>query len=679
MNLSKTKAFAVIILIAVVLSACKTQKETAVLKIYQNKKLVESVSPQDFMAVFTKNNISNDSVTKESIDEYLNLFINYKLKVKEAEALGMDTLPSFVSELKGYRDQLARPYLSDQTVTDRLISEAYDRMLYDVRASHILITLNKDASPADTLKAWQKATEAREKLLAGEQFASIAAQYSDDPYARDIPASETSPGRKGNQGDLGYFTVFDMVYPFENGAYETPVGGISPIVRSVFGYHILKVTDKKPAMGRAFVAHIYVAFPKTREAADSLASEKKINDIYQEFLKGEHSFEDLAKTWSEDQSNAQNGGVIRWFNVHGLVPEFVAVLKDMKPGDVSAPVKTMYGWHIIKLLEEEKPGSFDKELPNIKQRISKDSRSMKSREEAIAQVKTQFGFKEYPANKSLLYRGVDSSVFNGSWKFATSSIAKSKAPLFKIGDETITVAQFGNWLENRQTRTGTGEVIYFVNERMKEFTDDKILEYKEKRLDNLYPEFRNLMREYRDGILLFDLMDKKVWSYALRDTVGLQAYYEEHKQDHLWGLRVDAAVFVAQTEPIAQQALALLKAGKTTQEILDSINKESSLNLTIRSDKFQAGDNPLVDANPWVMGTTAIFPTPAAYQGTPGFAFVHYYELLPPGPKQLQEVRGIMISQYQEQLEKQWLAELKQKYQVEVNTPELEKLYQQPR
>lgn len=676
MNLSKTKVFVAFMLLAVLLSSCKTQKESSVIKIWQGNKMVESVSPQDFLAVFTKNNLSNEPLTRESIAEYLELFINYKLKVKEAEALGMDTLPSFISELQGYRDQLAKPYLNDQSVTDNLIAEAWDRTLYDVRASHILVTLNKDASPKDTLRAFQKISEARDRILKGEDFAVIAAQYSDDPYAKDIPPTENSPGRRGNKGDLGYFTVFDMVYPFENAAYNTPVGEVSTIVRSVFGYHILKITDRKPAMGRAFLAHVYIPHPRTSISADSAAAEQKIRDIYAEYLKGDITFEDLAKTWSEDQSNAQNGGVLRWFTVHGLVPEFVAELKNMNIGDVSGPVKTMYGWHIIKLLEQEKPGTYEKELPNIKQRISKDSRALQSREQAIAKIKEQFGFKEYPANRSQLYRGIDSTIFAGNWKWAESSISKSKNPLFRIGDQSVTVADFGAWVEKRQARTGSGDVQFFINERLKEFTDDKVLAYKESRLETLYPEFRNLMKEYRDGILLFDLMDKKVWSYAIQDSTGLQAFYEEHKHNYRWDTRVDATVYICKTQEIAQNAKQLLMSAYTEQQILDSINQGSSLNLTLKRDKFQAGDNPMVDAMPWEVGITGIWATPEAYTGTPGFFFVHYKELVAPGVKLLPEVRGIMISQYQEQLEKEWLQQLKSKYRVEVIQPELDKLTQ---
>jgi peptidyl-prolyl cis-trans isomerase SurA len=667
-------AFAFILL----LTACKTKQDAAVLKIWNGNQLVESVSPQEFLAVFMKNNLGNEPLTQESIEEYLDLFINYKLKVSEAEALGMDTIPSFITELQGYREQLAKPYLNDQSVTDKLINEAWDRMQLDIRASHILVSLPRDAAPKDTLAAYQRIANAKELLLKGADFASVAAEYSDDPYARDVPPSENTPGRKGNKGDLGYFTVFDMVYPFENAAYSTPVGEVSEITRSIFGYHLLKVTDRKPAMGRAFLAHIFVPHPRSGLAADSVDAERRIREIYQEYVKNNETttFEEIARLWSEDKSTSANGGVLRWFNTHGLVPEFVAALKTMEIDQVSEPIMTLYGWHIIKLLNQEIPGPYEKELPNIKQRLTKDSRSLKSREEAIAQIRTQFGYKEYPGNKPLILKYVDTLIFAGSWKMTATGMEKNKKPLMKIGDETYTVADFGKWVEKRQSRTGSGDLNYFINERFNEFSDEKVLAHKENRLESLYPEFKALMQEYRDGILLFDLMDQRVWTRAIQDSAGLQAFYEKHKHEHLWDTRADASVYICKTQSVAHSVRNMVKSGKSDQEILDTINKISALELVIKKEKFQAGDHLLVDAVNWAPGITEVRPTPTDFSVNPGFFFVNIAEVLPPQEKQLSEVRGLMISQYQEQLEKDWLDELKARYRVEVIQSELEKIYQ---
>lgn len=681
------KGFSLFILLMMMMVACKSTKETAVIKIYQGKKMVECVSPEDFLAVFTKNNIKKEPLTQESIEEYLDLFVHYKLKVLEAESLGMDTLAAFVNELAGYREQLAKPYLSDQTVTEQLIQEAWERMQYNIRASHILLTLPKDPSPSDTLKVWKKITQAREKISQGGDFVQTVFEYTDDPYARDIAASETSPGRKGNHGDLGYFTVFDMVYPFESAAYTTNLGEVSEVVRSAFGYHLLKVTDRKPAMGSAFIAHVFVEYPKTGLAEDSLKAEKKINEIYQMCLKADQSFEDIAKTHSEDQNTAKNGGVLRWFNTHSLMPEFVEQVYRLDINGISPPVKTMYGWHVVKVLNREKPGSFEQELPNIKQKIARDSRALRSREEAIVKIREQFNYQEYPLNIPLIPQYLDSSIFSGTWVISDTRMEKNKKPLFKIGEETFTVADFGLWVKNHQARTTSGDISFFVNERFREFSDEKVVAHKDKHLEELYPEFRNLMNEYHDGILLFDLMDKKVWSYAIIDSVGLQQFYEKHKEEHQWDTRADASVYLCRTAEVARNARILLMAGFDEAQISDSLNKDNPMNISIKMDKFQPNDHPLVEVLTKVVGEpdhqgdfnalriTEIEPVPAGQPADPGFYFVHYKEFLPPGPKQLVDVRGLMISQYQELLEKRWLQELSDKYRVEIMRPELEKLY----
>lgn len=674
-TLKSAFTFFVVSIIIAGLSSCTPKKEMHVLKIYQDDDLVETVTSQEFLSVFMKNNLSDEPLTKQGLEEYMELFINYKLKVKEAEALGMDTISSFKNELAGYRDQLAKPYLNDQSVTEKLVKEAWERMQEDVRVSHILVSLPQDPSPKDTLEAWEKISEAYNKLMNGADFGEVAAKYSDDPYAKDIPATEMSPGRKGNKGDLGYFTVFDMVYEFENAAYNTKVGEISPITRSVFGYHIVKVTDRQPAMGRALVAHVFIPHPRTGQATDSVDVEKKINEIYEIYLTEDISFEDLAKEYSQDRNNAHSGGVLRWFNVHGLVPQFVERINDMEIGDVSEPVMSMYGWHIIRLLERERPRSFEGSAGNIRQRLSKDARAQLAKSYVIKKIKDDFGFKEWPKNVERISKYIDTTIFNNKWEAEKSNILRDNKPLFRISKKRYSVADFGKWLQNRQTRTGSGDIEFFVNNRVKEFTENSLLNYKENRLEELYPDFRNLMNEYRDGILLFDLMDKKVWSKAVIDTIGLEEFYEKHKNEYQWPERVDAAVFITKDMQHMIQAIMLVDWGLTPEEVLDSLRRDTAIDINAYSGIFQRNDDILLDKINWYVGVTDIRPLPEEHPLYPGYYIIQMKEVLPPGPKELSEVRGIMISRYQEELEKNWLQYLHEKYRVEINNEALEALY----
>ncbi|NTV83959.1 MAG: peptidylprolyl isomerase, partial [Bacteroidales bacterium] len=359
----------------------------------------ENISAGDFMYVFNKNNLNRDDQGPDAVKEYLDLYINFRLKVKQAEDLGMDTLESFRKELEGYRKQLAQPYFTDGSVSDHLLKEAYERKLWDIRASHILFRVERNAPAGDTLAAYKKALAAYQRIAAGENFGVVAAEVSEDPSARDTEASQYRPARKGNQGDLGYFTVFDMVYAFETGAYTTEPGTVSKPVRTDYGYHLIKVTDKQPAMGQAQVAHIFVAMPPNATAQDSVLKKDKIEAAYQKILAG-MAFEDVVKEYSEDKASAANGGKLPWFGSNRMVPEFIVATRHLADtGSYSSPFTTPFGYHIIKLIDRKAIGTFEEEEPTLKSRLEKDVRNKLSEESVINRIKQENGFKEFPKAK----------------------------------------------------------------------------------------------------------------------------------------------------------------------------------------------------------------------------------------------------------------------------------------
>ena len=301
----------------------------------------EKVTVKEFMDVFTKNNVQNEMIDKKSLEEYLDLYINFRLKVMEAEALKMDTVSAFVTELDGYRKQLAKPYFTDEKVSEALLVEAYERKTQDGRPSHILLMLDKNAPPQDTLEVWNRIMNIRERALAGEDFAALAVELSEDPSAKDREAIPNQRSfRPGNKGDLGYFSVFDMVYPFENGAYQTPVGEVSMPLRSDFGYHLIKVIERTPASGLIEAAHIYASVNPDASAEEIAEKEEKINFIYNKIQEG-MSFEDAVVEYSEDRGSAQREGKLSKFTVNRIVPEFVAAVKEMQAGEISKPIRTI--------------------------------------------------------------------------------------------------------------------------------------------------------------------------------------------------------------------------------------------------------------------------------------------------------------------------------------------------
>lgn len=628
----------------------------------------EKVTVKEFMDVFTKNNVQNELIDKKSIDEYLELFINYKLKVQEARAQKLDTAASFVNELSGYRKQLAKPYFTDPDVTEQLVREAYDRMLWDIRASHILIMVDKNAPAEDTLKAWNKAMDLRNKALAGADFGQLAAEYSDDPSARDREAIPNQRSfRPGNKGDLGFFNVFDMVYPFESGAYNTPVGQVSMPLRSDFGYHLIKVESRTPASGQIEAAHIYFAVnPEAGE--EELADKKQKADfVYKKILDG-MSFEEAVKEYSEDRGSAMRDGMLSKFAVNRIVPEFVAAIKKMQPGEVSAPVRTIYGWHIIKLHGMEKPGTFEDEAPRLRERVSRDNRAQLSEEAVIRRIKTEAGYKLNDKNLNQFIASLDSTLIQGS--FSAKPFENSKTPLFKLGKNQYTLAQFAKHIEDAQVPQQNLRPEVYGTQLFNEFVTKTVLDYEDARLEKRYPEFATLMKEYHDGILLFELMDRMVWTKAVKDTLGLQAFYDENKQNYMWKDRVAATIITVNAADEVAAVEKIVREANGEEQLRLAIQESELKNVRIQPGRFEQGDNRYVDQTTWAVGSVGRFDSEADRNTV----FVRINELIPAHPKALEEARGIITSDYQNQLEKLWVDELRAKYPVRVNKKVLAQL-----
>jgi len=361
------KKYLSIAILSIFLSLTLIGQNDKILLVIENQKVPVS----EFLDIYTKNN-KNVDYSKASIDEYLDLFINYKLKLMEIQRLRLDTQKNFINEFQKYRDQLAQSYLIDKNTVDKLLNEAYNRMQNDVRVSHILVKLSPYANPKDTLKAYNKALEIRKKLLNGADFAKLAIEMSDDNSARD---QNTADGRliPGNGGDLGYFNVFNMLYDFETAAYNLNVGDISLPVRTPVGYHIIKLTEKHPAIYRFKIAHILLMYPPNATTQDKESIKAKADSIYKEILRGA-DFAELANLHSEDKGSANKGGELPWLTPFRLVPSFVQPIYNHKPGDYIPPVETFYGWHIIKLIDKQSPPDFASVKQELLTKLYKDSR-----------------------------------------------------------------------------------------------------------------------------------------------------------------------------------------------------------------------------------------------------------------------------------------------------------------
>jgi peptidyl-prolyl cis-trans isomerase SurA len=613
----------------------------------------ENVTKSEFERVYKKNNTKDLAFDRKSIEDYLQLYINYKLKVKEAMELGMDTAQSFKDELGGYRKQLAQPYLVDKDVTESLVKEAYSRLQWDVRASHILIMCAPDAKPQDSLAAYNKIMKIRDEIMKGADFAKEARDKSEDKSAKD------------NGGDLGYFTALSMVYSFESAAYNAKPGEVTMPVRTRFGYHLIKVTDKRPAMGEVKVAHIMVKVAANAGAEENTNAKNKIDEIYGK-LKGGASFEDLAKQYSDDQGSGKNGGVLPPFGAGRMMPEFDKACYDLKnPGDISEPIKTSYGWHIVKLIERKPIGKYEEMQNDLKARVSKDSRSDLSRTSKINSIKAKYQFKQFPKVLDEFMKVIDTTLTEGKW--SADAAAKLTKPMFSLtdknGEKKFTQTDFAKYVESHETRKANALPGAVARNMYNDFINETCMNFEESKLDENFPEFKSLMQEYRDGILLFELTDKKVWTKAVKDSAGLADFYSHNKNNYMWPDRVDAVIYTCADAKVAKDVHALMK--KTPDLDPDSltkiINKDSQLNLQIKSGKFAKGDNETVDGIKWEKGMTKDI-----VKGTQ-VMFVDVKDLIPAAPKSLDEAKGLITADYQTFLEKEWIESLRKKYPVTVN------------
>ena len=628
------------------------------------------VTAKEFCDVYYKNNLKSDVIEKKSVDEYLDLFTTFRMKVMEAERLQLDTSAKFQKELAGYRKQLAKPFMSSDDITEELVEEAYQRKLKDIRASHILIRCDKNALPSDTLKAYNKAMEVRKKaLVKGADFGALADQYSDDPSAKGMKATENNPARPGNHGDLGYFSVFDMVYPFETGAYNTKEGEISMPVRSDFGYHVIKVNSVSDALGSVQAAHIFLQLPFDASAEDEAAMKLKADNIYKELTdKDGKNWNELVKKYSDDKGTVQRDGALSTFTVSRIVPEFIEACKSLEKGQIAKPVRTMYGYHIIKLIDYSGVGTFEKEKKALTERIEKDMRSKKSEELVIKQVKKEYKFKQNDKNMETFMASVDSSLIRGMYKPADG--LDMNATLFSIGDKQAKVSDFVAYIKEHMGPQRYVTPATYAYQLYEGFSNETVMEYGDAHLEEKYPEFKALVQEYRDGILLFDLMDREVWNKAVKDTTGLQEFHERNASKYMWEDRVYAYVITVTRAEALPKVKALLDSGIELDSLRTAIQRDSINYAFVRKGFYQRGDNQYVDQTEWKVGERNEIPSTVDQSTT----IVCIKELRKPEPKTLKEARGLVTSDYQVELEQKWVKSLKERYPVKVNEKVLDKV-----
>lgn len=658
-----------------------------------------AVNKSEFESVFRKNN-NKTTVDQKAVKDYADLFSLFKMKVFEAESLGLDTAASFKTELAGYRKQLAAPYLTDKNTNENLVTEAYERMKWEVKTSHILIRCADTEFPKDTLEAWTRATLIRNAILGKLPTASQIAEYDKllknstqvkfdlikkdsgvykaklgsvknlaeyvknagpDKFPGIAPKTSDDPSVPDNKGDLGYYSALELVYPYETMMFNTKPGEVSPVVRTKFGYHIIKVYDKRPSRGELTAAHIMSRFPKDATEQQKKDTKVKIDELYAKIKAGE-SFEEIAKKHSDDRQSADRGGQLAPYKGKSWPKSFEdAAFALKKDGDISEPVETPLGWHIIKRIEVKPIASFEEMKAEVKAKVNRDSRAQMGRQALIARVKKENGFKQNLANRDEILKVMDSTYLQATWKASRADKLGNKE-IITFNKKTYGMKDFAQFMEQQMVFRSPTDLKDLTGQIYEKWVEEVVVAYEDAQLENTRPEFKNLLREYRDGILLFDLTDQKVWSKAVKDTAGLKEFYQKNKNNYMWEERADVTTYRCNDTKVAADVRKMLSKGKSEKEILETINKTSQLNLAVDNVMYLKGENKNINEN-WKEGIVA----KDIKDDSGKYLVIKVNKILPRTPKTLTEAKGLVTADFQVNLEKEWIAYLKNKYPIKID------------
>ncbi|MEM6397184.1 MAG: peptidylprolyl isomerase [Bacteroidota bacterium] len=611
----------------------------------------KEVTVGEFRYIYTKSNAGNADFSEASLREYLELYERFKLKVARAYEMGLDTIQSLQKELAGYRRQLADNYLIDRSVTDRLIEEMYERRQQDVDFSHILIKVDERAIPRDTMAAYQKAQTLAESLTA-KNFAEIASASSEDTYS------------KVRGGRVGYIAAPMPAgfYGLENLLYVGKVGEVLGPVRTKAGYHMVMVNERRPAQGEVEAAHIMVRKPE----GDQTEAREKI-DRALALLNAGTPFEQVSAELSEDVRTADNGGYIGWFGVNKYEDSFEeAAFGIAADKGISPIIETRVGYHILRRIARRGVQPLADERPLLERAVKADSRYEAAIDALMLDIRQRANVKEERATLEKWTRSlVDSAFLHFRWSVPTP---RDESPLLLLGEngETVyTLADFQDYLaENARERMSAGRndgsrgAVYIL---FPKWTREVLLEYEETKLEDRYPEFRSLMREYEEGILLFEATKIEVWDKAAEDSVGLAEFFANHRSDYTWDERAEVTLYQVSGDKLAQQQAIYDFARTNNSEAV--LNKFGRQDLNVQPDTYEKGRLPQLGDVEWASGATTS-PVTNPRDGT--VTFYKIEQIMPGGQKELDEARGYVIADYQDQLEKEWVEELRRRFPVKV-------------
>ena len=609
------------------------------------------ISVKEFERVYKKNLDLIKDESQKDIDQYLTLYVNYKLKLEEARALGLDKDKKYMSELRSYRRQLAKKYLTDTEVTDQLLKEAYERTVEEVNADHILVRIDENASPSDTLKAYN-------------QIVALKARAEKEGFEK--VRSEVHNGATIFGEKLGSFGAFKMVYPFENAAYKTPIGQTSNPFKTRFGYHIVHVNDKQKSKGEVTVAHIMVALNNENLTT---TPEKKINEI-QAQLEAGAKFEDLAKQFSDDKNSAKIGGKLSRFGAGKLnsKPFEDAAFSLTEPRQVSQPVKTKFGWHLIMLIKKHDIGTFDEVKGALERKILRDTRSSVINNKFYNTLRTRYNVKQDEQAIAKITKVVDTKFMTGQWKPDNN---KQPETLVSFADRKISYQDYYTFINSRLRKyRPLKDNNLIIKNSLNDFINSEIYKYHDAHLEDNYEDFAVVLQEYKEGLLLFELMEKEIWQKSKSDTLGLKAYYEQNKNNYKWSERIGATIVTLNSKKAAKFARKQLAKNVETNALKEQLKTKFTDKdfFDVAEGTFEKGSKEIPSKYKIANGVSKVF------KHNNQFVVIKTKEIIAPAIMPLDEVKGKVISDYQEQIEKDWISKLRKKYAVKINQSILDRI-----
>lgn len=608
----------------------------------------KDITLAEFEYMYNKNN--QQQLSKQPLDKYMEMFTVYKLKVADAEAAGIDTTKNFIREFDGYKNELLNPFLVDTVALENAAKELYQRMKNTVKSSHIMLNRGNTEEEDNALVA--KLDSIRECIINGENFEILARKYSID---RSV---------QYNNGSMGFITPGRFPLEFEDACYNTKIGEISPVFSTEFGNHIVKTYETKENEGEVLVEHILKLYPQkanlTNEEKTAVAAQ--MDSIYNLVINGAN-FEELAKKESEDPGSAREGGKLDWFGTGKMVPEFEEMSFKLKDGEISKPFATRYGVHIIKKLDSRKMGSYADMHEQLMQQVKSGIRGDVGYDSMIAKLKLKFKYMRNVAVEKQLYSEVSAPN-----KFDSTFIAKhinDDATLFSVNGVNYPVSLVIDKIKNYGIMSGD-PAIKSISRNIEEIATNIVIDCQREYIIKNNAEYRNLINEYRDGMLLFEISNKKVWNKGITDTEGIEKFYNEHKGDYKWeSPKYKGYLIHATNDSVAKLIKAQINSiGEDT--LARTLRKEFKSDVKIEKVLVAKGENEMIDSE--VFGGEKV-----KSEGKYKVYFVAKGKILPQ-PEELNDVRGLVVSDYQNYLEKLWIKELKSKYPVKINKKTLKKI-----